>query len=155
MGDKRSNNTRATTPTVISIRRAISNYYKKLASGEYDKDKSFINIENGGYLLYAKYRTMDNMEYNAATFMAMKGYPMIMTPEGKEGYELMIDAKGHSRYGDGRIGLTIHSQVMNNAVQKLQVKQLQGSLLRMALIMLGRKRLDCSNIRLQQLVHKS
>lgn len=108
MGDKRSGNTRATNPTKQAIDAAVANFYTELATGKYDKDKSFVNHETGGYLLYAKGRTMDNMEYNCATFMAMKGYPMIMTPEGKDGYELMIDAQGHKRFGDGRIGFTIH-----------------------------------------------
>lgn len=52
---------------------------------------------------------MDNMEYNAATFMAVKGKQITMTPEGVKGYELIV-ANGKPKYGDGRIGITSYEQ---------------------------------------------
>ena len=106
---KKNGNTRATTPTTKAIAASSIKYYNELDTGKYDKDLSFFNSSNGGYLLYAKGRKMDNMEYNAATFMAVKGYQMTMTPEGgKE--NILTYIKGKPRYGDGLVSITSYEQ---------------------------------------------
>lgn len=92
-----------------AIKASSAKYIKALESGLYDKELSFFDKNTGGYLLYSKNRKMDNMEYNAATFMVVKGKQITMTPEGGEGYELII-ANGKPKYGDGRIGITSYEQ---------------------------------------------
>lgn len=109
MAQKQYGTTKNVTPNTKAIKAASIKYSEKLKSGLYDKELSFFNENTGGYLLYYKDRKMDNMEYNAATFMAIKGKQIIMTPEGVEGYELII-ANGKPKYGDGRIGINSYEQ---------------------------------------------
>ena len=109
MAQKQQGNTRAVTPTTKAIRASGIKYNRLLESGNYDKNLSFYNSSTGGYLLYAKGRKMDNMEYNAATYLAIKGYQVKMTPEGSGKYALAI-VNGKSRYGDGFISLTSYEQ---------------------------------------------
>lgn len=109
MAQKQQGNTRAVTPTTKAIRASGIKYNRLLESGNYDKNLSFYNSSTGGYLLYAKGRKMDNMEYNAATYLAIKGYQVKMTPEGSGKYALAI-VNGKSRYGDGFITLTSYEQ---------------------------------------------
>lgn len=72
MAQKQQGNTRAVTSTTKAIRASGIKYNRLLESGNYDKNLSFYNSSTGGYLLYAKRRKMDNMEYNAATYLAKK-----------------------------------------------------------------------------------
>lgn len=109
MASKMYGTTRAVTPTTKAINASHSKYLNAINTGKYDKELSFFNSSTGGFLLYTKSRTMDNMEYNAATLMAVKGYQMTMTPEGgKENVLIMV--KGNPRYGDGRIAVTSYEQ---------------------------------------------
>ena len=109
MAQKQHGTTKSITPNTKSIKASNAKYIKAIESGLYDKKLSFFDKNNGGYLLYSKNRKMDNMEYNAATFMAVNGKQITMTPEGGEGYELII-ANGKHKYGDGRIGITSYEQ---------------------------------------------
>lgn len=109
MAQKQHGTTKSITPNTKAIKASNAKYIKALESGLYDKELSFFDKNTGGYLLYSKNRKMDNMEYNAATFMAVKGKQITMTPEGGEGYELII-ANGKPKYGDGRIGITSYEQ---------------------------------------------
>lgn len=109
MAQKQHGTTKNVTPNTKAIKASSARYIKALESGLYDKELSFFDKNTGGYLLYSKNRKMDNMEYNAATFMAAKGKQITMTPEGEEGYELII-ANGNPKYGDGRIGITSYEQ---------------------------------------------
>ena len=117
MAQKQYGTTKNVTPNTKAINAASIKYSEKLKSGLYDKELSFFNENTGGYLLYYKGRKMDNMEYNAATFMAIKGKQIIMTPEGVEGYELII-TNGKPRYGDGRIGITSYEQRSPKAINE-------------------------------------
>lgn len=109
MAQKQHGTTKSITPNTKAIKASNAKYIKALESGLYDKKLSFFDKNNGGYLLYSKNRKMDNMEYNAATFMAVNGKQITMTPEGGEGYEIII-ANGKPKYGDGRIGITSYEQ---------------------------------------------
>ena len=109
MAQKQHGTTKNVTTNTKAIKASSTKYIKALESGLYDKELSFFDKNTGGYLLYSKNRKMDNMEYNAATFMAVKGKQITMTPEGGEGYELII-ANGKPKYGDGRIGITSYEQ---------------------------------------------
>lgn len=109
MASKQQGNTRAITPTTKAIAASSSKYYNEMATGKYDKELSFFNSSTGGYLLYAKGRKMDNMEYNAATYMAVKGYQMTMTPEGGKEH-ILAYVKGNARYGDGLVSITPYEQ---------------------------------------------
>lgn len=109
MAQKQHGTTKNVTPNTKAIKASSARYIKALESGLYDKELLFFDKNTGGYLLYSKNRKMDNMEYNAATFMAAKGKQITMTPEGEEGYELII-ANGKPKYGDGRIGITSYEQ---------------------------------------------
>lgn len=109
MAQKQHGTTKNVPPNTKAIKASSAKYIKALESGLYDKELSFFDKNTGGYLLYSKNRKMDNMEYNAATFMAVKGKQITMTPEGEEGYELII-ANGKPKYGDGRIGITSYEQ---------------------------------------------
>ena len=109
MAQKQHGTTKNVTPNTKAIKASSAKYIKALESGLYDKELSFFDKNTGGYLLYSKNRKMDNMEYNAATFMAVKGKQITMTPEGEEGYELII-ANCKPKYGDGRIGITSYEQ---------------------------------------------
>ena len=109
MAQKQHGTTKSITPNTKAIKASNAKYIKAIESGLYDKEISFFDKNTGGYLLYSKNRKMDNMEYNAATFMAVKGKQITMTPEGGEGYELII-ANGKPKYGDGRIGITSYEQ---------------------------------------------
>lgn len=102
-------NTRAVTPTTKAIEASHTKYLEAMSTGKYDKNLSFFNSSTGGFLLYSKDRTMDNMEYNAATLMAVKGYQMTMTAEGRN-ENILIMVKGNPRYGDGRIAITPYEQ---------------------------------------------
>lgn len=125
MASKQQGNTRATTPTTKAIHASATKYDKEINSGMYDKDLSFFNSSTGGYLLYAKGRKMDNMEYNAATFMAVKGYQMTMTPEGSGEY-ILAYVKGKPRYGDGLVSITSYEQrspkALNDATARKTVE---------------------------------
>ena len=109
MAQKQHGTTKSITPNTKAIKASNAKYIKALESGLYDKELSFFDKNTGGYILYSKNRKMDNMEYNAATFMTMKVKQITMTPEGGEGYELII-ANGKPKYGDGRIGITSYEQ---------------------------------------------
>lgn len=109
MAQKQHGTTKSITPNTKAIKASNAKYIKALESGLYDKKLSFFDKNTGGYLLYSKNRKMDNMEYNAATFMAVNGKQITMTPEGGEGYEIII-ANGKPKYGDGRIGITSYEQ---------------------------------------------
>ena len=109
MAQKQHGTTKSITPNTKAIKASNAKYIKALESGLYDKEISFFDKNTGGYLLYSKNRKMDNMEYNAATFMTMKGKQITMTPEGVEGYELIV-SNGKAKYGDGRIGITSYEQ---------------------------------------------
>ena len=109
MAQKQHGTTKNVTTNTKAIKASSAKYIKALESGLYDNELSFFDKNTGGYLLYSKNRKMDNMEYNAATFMAIKGKQITMTPEGVEGYELIV-ANGKSKYGDGRIGITSYEQ---------------------------------------------
>ena len=109
MAQKQHGTTKNVTPNTKAIKASSAKYIKALESGLYDKELSFFDKNTGGYLLYSKNRKMDNMEYNAATFMAVKGKQITMTPEGVEGYELIV-SNGKLKYGDGRIGITSYEQ---------------------------------------------
>ena len=109
MAQKQHGTTKNVTPNTKAIKVSSAKYIKALESGLYDKELSFFDKNTGGYLLYSKNRNMDNMEYNAATFMAVNGKQITMTPEGEEGYELII-SNGKPKYGDGRIGITSYEQ---------------------------------------------
>ena len=109
MAQKQHGTTKNVTPNTKAIKASSAKYIKVLESSLYDKELSFFDKNTGGYLLYSKNRKMDNMEYNAATFMAMKGKQITMTPEGVEGYELIV-SNGKPKYGDGRIGITSYEQ---------------------------------------------
>ena len=109
MAQKQHGTTKSITPNTKAIKASNAKYIKALESGLYDKELSFFDKNTGGYLLYSKNRKMDNMEYNAATFMAVKGKQITMTQEGGEGYELII-TNGKPKYGDGRIGITSYEQ---------------------------------------------
>lgn len=109
MAQKQHGTTKSITPNTKAIKASNAKYIKAIESGLYDKELSFFDKNTGGYLLYSKNRKMDNMEYNAATFMAVKGKQITMTPEGGEGYELII-SNGKPKYGDGRIGITSYEQ---------------------------------------------
>lgn len=109
MAQKQHGTTKNVTPNTKAIKASSAKYINALESGLYDKELSFFDKNTGGYLLYSKNRKMDNMEYNAATFMAVKGKQITMTPEGGEGYELII-SNGKPKYGDGRIGITSYEQ---------------------------------------------
>ena len=109
MAQKQHGTTKSITQNTKAIKASNAKYIKAIESGLYDKELSFFDKNTGGYLLYSKNRKMDNMEYNAATFMAVKGKQITMTPEGGEGYELII-ANGKPKYGDGRIGITSYEQ---------------------------------------------
>ena len=109
MAQKQHGTTRDVSPTTKSINASHAKYLKELDSGLYDKQLSFFDKNTGGYLLYSNQRKMDNMEYNAATFMAIKGKQITMTPEGVDGYELII-VNGKPRFGDGKIGITSYEQ---------------------------------------------
>lgn len=85
MAQKQHGTTKNVTPNTKAIKASSARYIKALESGLYDKELSFFDKNTGGYLLYSKNRKMDNMEYNAATFMAAKGKQITMTPEGEEG----------------------------------------------------------------------
>ena len=73
MAQKQHGTTKSITPNTNAIKASNAKYIKALESGLYDKEISFFDKNTGGYLLYSKNRKMDNMEYNAATFMAVKG----------------------------------------------------------------------------------
>lgn len=73
MAQKQHGTTKNVTPNTKAIKASSAKYIKALESGLYDKELSFFDKNTGGYLLYSKNRKMDNMEYNAATFMAVKG----------------------------------------------------------------------------------
>lgn len=109
MAQKQHGTTKNVTPNKKAIKASSSKYIKVLESGLYDKELSFFDKNTGGYLLYFKNRKMDNMEYNAATFMAVKGKQITMTPEGEEGYELIV-SNSKPKYGEGRIGITSYEQ---------------------------------------------
>ena len=109
MAQKQHGTTKNVTPNTKAIKASSAKYIKVLESGLYDNELSFFDKNTGGYLLYSKNRKMDNMEYNAATFMAVKGKQITMTPEGVEGYELIV-SNGKPKYGDGRIGITSYEQ---------------------------------------------
>ena len=109
MAQKQHGTTKNVTSNTKAIKASSAKYIKALESGLYDKELSFFDKNTGGYLLYSKNRKMDNMEYNAATFMTMKGKQITMTPEGVEGYELIV-SNGKTKYGDGRIGITSYEQ---------------------------------------------
>ena len=109
MAQKQHGTTKNVTTNTKAIKASSTKYIKALESGLYDKELSFFDKNTGGYLLYSKNRKMDNMEYNAATFMNMKGKQITMTPEGVEGYELIV-SNGKTKYGDGRIGITSYEQ---------------------------------------------
>ena len=109
MAQKQHGTTKGVTPSTKAIKASQTKYLKAIDSGLYDKNQSFFDKNTGGYVLYSSQRKMDNMEYNAATFMAIKGKQITMTPEGVEGYELII-ANGKPKYGDGRIGITSYEQ---------------------------------------------
>ena len=109
MASKEYGNTRAITPTTVAVKASRREYEKYLKSDIFNKELSFFVEDGGGYLLYAKDRKMDNYEYNAATLMAHKGYPMRMTPEGGNDYYLTI-INGSKKYGDGRIAFTSYEQ---------------------------------------------
>ena len=109
MAQKQHGTTKSITQNTKAIKASNAKYIKAIESGLYDKELSFFDKNTGGYLLYSKNRKMDNMEYNAATFMAVKGKQITMTPEGGEGYELII-ANWKPKYGDGRIGITSYEQ---------------------------------------------
>lgn len=109
MAQKQHGTTKNVTPNTKAIKASSAKYIKELESGLYDKELSFFDKSTGGYLLYSKNRKMDNMEYNAATYLAIKGYQVKMTPEGSGKYALAI-VKGKSRYGDGFISLTSYEQ---------------------------------------------
>ena len=109
MAQKQHGTTKNVTTNTKAIKASSAKYIKALESGLYDKELSFFDKNTGGYILYSKNRKMDNMEYNAATFMAVKGKQITMTPEGVEGYELIV-SNGKKKYGDGRIGITSYEQ---------------------------------------------
>lgn len=122
MAQKQYGTTKNVTPNTKAIKAASIKYSEELKSGLYDKELSFFNENTGGYLLYYKDRKMDNMEYNAATFMAIKGKQITMTPEGVEGYELII-TNGKPRYGDGRIGITSYEQRSPKAINEATARK--------------------------------
>lgn len=109
MARKQHGTTRSVTPTTKAIKASYEQYLRQLGNGVYDKEQSFFDKNTGGYLLYSNQRKMDNMEYNAATFMALKGMQITMTPEGIDGYELIV-ANGKPKYGDGKISFTSYEQ---------------------------------------------
>ena len=109
MAQKQHGTTKNVTPNTKAIKASSTKYIKALESGLYDKELSFFDKNTGGYILYSKNRKMNNMEYNAATFMAVNGKQITMTPEGVKGYELIV-ANGKPKYGDGRIGITSYEQ---------------------------------------------
>lgn len=84
--------------------------------------------------MYAKRRKMDNMEYNAATYLAIKGYQVKMTPEGSGKYALAI-VNGKSRYGDGFISLTSYEQRSSTPINDATARKTVEN----AIIMQGRK----------------
>lgn len=122
MAQKQHGTTKNVTPNTKAIKASSAKYIKALESGLYDKELSFFDKNTGGYLLYSKNRKMDNMEYNAATFMAMKGKQITMTPEGVEGYELIV-SNGKPKYGDGRIGITSYEQRSPKAVNEATARK--------------------------------
>ena len=122
MAQKQHGTTKNVTPNTKAIKASSAKYIKALESGLYDKELSFFDKNTGGYLLYSKNRKMDNMEYNAATFMAMNGKQIIMTPEGVEGYELIV-SNGKPKYGDGRIGITSYEQRSPKAVNEATARK--------------------------------
>lgn len=122
MAQKQYGTTKNVKPNTKAIKAASIKYSEELKSGLYDKELSFFNENTGGYLLYYKDRKMDNMEYNAATFMAIKGKQITMTPEGVEGYELII-TNGKPRYGDGRIGITSYEQRSPKAINEATARK--------------------------------
>lgn len=122
MAQKQHGTTKSITPNTKAIKASNAKYIKALESGLYDKELSFFDKNTGGYLLYSKNRKMDNMEYNAATFMAIKGKQITMTPEGVEGYELII-ANGKPKYGDGMIGITSYEQRSPNAANEATARK--------------------------------
>lgn len=122
MAQKQHGTTKNVTPNTKAIKASSAKYIKALESGLYDKELSFFDKNTGGYLLYSKNRKMENMEYNAATFMAIKGKQITMTPEGVEGYELIV-ANGKPKYGDGRIGITSYEQRSPNAANEATARK--------------------------------
>lgn len=65
---------------------------------------------------------MDNMEYNAATFMAMKGMQITMTPERYNDYALVV-ANGKPKFGDGRISITSYEQRSPKAISEATARK--------------------------------
>ncbi len=122
MGDKRSGTTRTVNPTAKARAASEEDFNKELATGKYDRSLSFFNSSNGGYLLYYKGRKMDNMEYNCATFMAMKGYQMKMTPEGRDGFQLAV-INGKPKFGDGRVAISSYEQRSPKAANEATARQ--------------------------------
>lgn len=125
MAQKQHGTTKNVTPNTKAIKASSARYIKALESGLYDKELSFFDKNTGGYLLYSKNRKMDNMEYNAATFMAAKGKQITMTPEGEEGYELIIANGKQSMAMEGLVSL--HT---NSVHPRLQMKLQQERLLK-------------------------
>ena len=122
MAQKQHGTTKSITPNTKAIKASSAKYIKVLESGLYEKELSFFDKNTGGYLLYSKNRKMDNMEYNAATFMTMKGKQITMTPEGVEGYELIV-SNGKAKYGDGRIGITSYEQRSSKAANEATARK--------------------------------
>lgn len=121
MAQKQHGTTRAVTPTTKAISASYRKYEAELATGMYDAGLSFKG-NNGGYLLYAKGRKMDNMEYNAATILAMNGYQVKMTPEGGDSYKLTV-INGNPRYGDGLITITPYEQRSPKAISEATARR--------------------------------
>ena len=123
MAQKQHGTTKNVTPNTKAIKASSAKYIKALESGLYDKELSFFDKNTGGYLLYSKNRKMENMEYNAAAFMAIKGKQITMTPEGVEGYELLLLTVSQSMVTEGLV--LLHTSSVHPMLQmKLQQERL-------------------------------
>lgn len=122
MAKKQHGTTKSVTPTTKAIKASHEKYLRQLESGAYDRELSFFDKNTGGYLLYSSQRKMDNMEYNAATFMAMKGMQITMTPEGRDGYALTV-VNGKPKYGDGKVSITSYEQRSPKAISEATARK--------------------------------
>ena len=123
MVQKQHGTTKNVTPNTKAIKTSSAKYIKALESGLYDKELLFFDKNTGGYLLYSKNIKMENMEYNTATFMAIKGKQITMTPEGVEGYELLLLTVSQSMVTEGLV--LLHTSSVHPMLQmKLQQERL-------------------------------
>jgi hypothetical protein len=102
------------SPSLTVVEESRKEYMEAMQKGMYDVARSFFDSASGGYLLYHAERKFNQVEYDAARYLALAGERVIATPEkGEEFISLeYVDRNGKKKkkYGDGKIAGVIYEQ---------------------------------------------